>query len=524
MSGATTPRFDAAAAPAFDAARLDAARAAQEGRRFPAAAAAALLAPAGAAAAPAGRAREALLEGRALAVTTGQQPGLFTGPLYTVYKALTAVALAEALAARWGRPVVPVFWVAGDDHDFAEIDHCAVLGADGGARTVRLRERPAGSPMLPAYRENVGPEVEAALAALEEALPPSDFRAETLAWLRGAYRPERSVAEACAAAVAELLAPHGVVVCRGWDASLKAAAGGVVVEALRSARALDAALAAEAARLQAEGARVQVAVGEGMALAMLEGRDGRDRLRIAGDGFALRRSGEAVALAEVERIAREDPGRLSANVLLRPVVEAHLFPTTAYVGGPAELTYLAQVGPLFAHLAVPRPVPVPRLSGALIEAKVEKVLERFRLAPADLAAPEGALASALARDALPSEAAEALAGLRAALRERYAGVEAAAVRIEPTLERPLETARNQALHGVDEVEKRLVAALKRTNEQALQQVARARANLYPAGEPQERVLTAASFLARHGRPLLDALLDAARGHVRRLLEAHSGGA
>ncbi len=519
-----TPRFDAAAAAPLVASRLDAARAAQEGRRFPAAAAAALLVPGGAAAQAAARARDALLDGKALAVTTGQQPGLFTGPLYTIYKGLTAAALAEALAARWGRHVVPVFWVAGDDHDFAEINHCAVLAADGEPRTVTLRERPAGAPMLPAYRERVGPEVEAALSALEEALPPSDFRAETLAWLRGAYAPASTMAEACAAALAELLAPYGIVVCRGWDATLKGAARPVVLEALRSARALDGALAAEAARLEAEGARVQVAVGEGLGLVMLEGRDGRDRLRIEGDGFVLRRSGEAVGLAELERVAQAEPGRLSANVLLRPVVEAHLFPTTAYVGGPAELTYLRQVGPLFAHLAVPRPVAVPRLSGAVIEAKVEKVLERFHLSPADLAAPEGALASSLAREALPPEAADAVAALRDALRERYAAVQAAAVRIEPTLERPLETARNQALHGVDEVEKRLVASLKRANAQALQQVTRARANLFPGGQPQERVLTAASYLARYGRPLLDGLLDAARSHARRLLEARPAGA
>ncbi len=518
-----TLRFDAAAAPPLELPRLGAARAAQEGRRYPAAAVDALLVAGGdrraGAAAGAARGRELLLEGRALAVTTGQQPGLFTGPLFTIYKGLTAAALAEVLAEQWGRPLVPVFWVAGDDHDFAEINHCAVLAGDGGLRTITLRERAAGAPMLPAYREIVGEDVGAALGALEAALPPSDFRSETLEWLRGAYAPGRSVAEACAAALAELLGPFGVVVCRGWDASLKGAASDVVTEALRSARTLDAALAAEAARLAAEGTRVQVEVGDGLALAMLEGRDGRDRLRIDGDGFVLRRSGEAVGLPELERIAREEPGRLSANVLLRPVVEARVLPTVAYVGGRAELAYLRQVGPLFTHLAVPRPAAAPRLSGALIEAKVEKALERYRLEPADLAAPEGALASTLARDALPADAAEAVAALRAALAERYAALLAAAMRVERTLERPVETARNQALHGVGEVEKRLVAALKRANEQALQQVARARANLYPDGQPQERVLTVANYLARYGRPLMDELMAAARAHARGLLEA-----
>ena len=501
-----------------------AAQAAQSGRAFPSSAAAALVAVAEQGAGPSARSREALLAGRALAVTTGQQPGLFTGPLYTIYKALTAAALAEALAARWSRPVVPVFWVAGDDHDFAEIDHCAVIAGDGGVRTITLRERAAEAPMLPAYRETVGADVARALAALEEALPPSDFRAETLGWLSGAYRPERSMAEAHAAALAELLAPFGVVVCRGWDGSLKQAAAPVVLEALRSAQALDDALAHRAAELARSGEEPPVPVGEGLSLVMVEGAGGRDRLRVDGAAFVTRRSGERFTLADAEALLRSEPERLSANVLLRPVVEARVLPTVAYVGGPAELGYLRQVGPVFERLAVPRPVATPRLTGFLVEAKTDKVLERLGVALPDLARPEGELASALVRDALPADAAGSLAALRRALDERYAAVQAAAVGVERTLERPVETARNQALHAVDEIEKRLVAALKRSNETALQQLARARASLFPGGKPQERVLTAASYLARHGRPLLETLRQAARAHVERLLEAAPRGA
>jgi bacillithiol biosynthesis cysteine-adding enzyme BshC len=521
-----TVRFELPASPRpLGLAGFAAARAAQSGRAFPPAAAAALVAAgAGPAAEPAARARAALLSGQAVAVTSGQQPGLFTGPLYTIYKALTAAALAEALAARWGHPVVPVFWVAGDDHDFAEVNHCAVIAGDGAVRTIVLRERAADAPMLPAYRETVGPDGGAALAALTSALPPNDFAAETVAWLGAAYRPDCSLAEAHAAALADLLAPFGVVICRGWDATLKRAAGPLVLEALRSARPLDAALAREATRLREAGAEPPVAVGEGMGLAMVEGAGGRDRLRIADAGFVTRRSGERYQLKDLEAMVSAAPERLSANVLLRPVVEAQLLPTVAYVGGPAELGYLQQVGPLFAHLAVPRPVPTPRLSGFIVEAKVDKALERLGLAPADLSRPEGELASAIARDALPPDAAGALAALRSALGERYAAVQEAAVRIERTLERPVETARNQAVHAADEIEKRLVAALKRNNETVLQQLARVRANLWPGGRPQERVLTVASYLARHGRPLLGLLYEAARGHVERLLEGAPSGA
>jgi len=460
-----------------------------------------------------------LLEGAALAVTTGQQAGLFTGPLYAVHKALTAAALARALAERWGRPVVPVFWVAGDDHDFAEINHCSVLGADGKAARIVLRERPADAPMLPAYREMVGPEGAAALAQLETLLPPSEFRAEALGWLARAYTGERSLAEACAAALAELLGPLGVVVCRGWHGELKRAAGGVLLGAARQAAALDLALQARAQRLRETGREAPVAVGEGLTLLMVEAGQGRDRLRIEGaDRFATRRGGEPYDIAALEHILGAEPTRLSANVLLRPVVEAALLPTVAYVGGPAELAYLEQAAPVFESLGVSRPFRAPRLSGFLVEAKVDRVLERFGLSPQDLARDDGELASRVAREDLPADAAASLAALRGAITEGYAGLKVATAAIDRSLEKPVENARNQALLGTQEIEKKLLGALRRGNDTALQQLARAREQLFPEGQPQERVLTAVSVLSRHGRAAMERLQAAAQAHAGPVLD------
>jgi bacillithiol biosynthesis cysteine-adding enzyme BshC len=471
----------------------------------------------------AGRAREnldALLSGRALAVTTGQQAGLFTGPLYTVLKALTAAALAERLAAAWQRPVVPVFWVAGDDHDFAEIAGCDVVAADGARAAVRLRGRDALAPMLPAFREILGADVAAALDRLEALLPSSEYRAGVMAWLRAAYAPERSMAEAHAQAIAALLGEQGVVVLRGWSGGLKRAASGVLTGALRRAGELDGLLAREADRLRGAGREVPVEVGNGLALVMVEGARGRDRLRIAdGGGFVTRRSAESFDLAALEGLLRDDPERLSANVLLRPVVEASVIPTVAYVGGPGELAYLPQTAPLFAALGVPRPVSVPRLSGFVVEARTRRTLDRFGLAVESLARPEQELAGDAAREALPASATEALGALRAALEAGYAALGREASALDRTLERPVETARNQALGATHEIEKKLVAASKRANETALQQLLRARTALFPDGHPQERVYTAASFLARYGSAFLEMLRAAAGAHAGSLLEA-----
>src|SRR6267143_588791 len=426
-----------------------------------------------------GPGRERLAAGEVLAITTGQQPGLFTGPLYTVYKALSAVALAQRVERERGVPVVPVFWVAGDDHDFAEANHAVVLGRDGELVTIVLRERPHEAPQLPLFRELLGPEVRTALDALDAALPDSECKADVRQWLEACYRPDTNLADAGAEALQQLLGGRGLAVFRAHARNAKRAAAPWILKALNET------------------------LPDGLTPVMVEGRLGRDRVRKDGNAFVLRRSGERLTRAELETIAAETPERLSPNVLLRPVIEAALFPTLAYVGGPGEMEYLPEAAPLFTSLRVAPQAHVPRWSGIIIEARVEKVLGKHGLTPADFSSQPGTLETRIAKAELPAELAAGLAALRADLEARYAAIGNAVEHVDPTLERTVQSARNAALAGTHEIEKKLVASLKRTQSTAAGQLARARAALLPTGQPQERVLTIGSFLARYGAGVLD---------------------
>ncbi len=376
-----------------------------------------------------GPGRDRLAGGEVLVVTTGQQPALFTGPLYTFHKALSAIALAQRLERERGVPVVPVFWVAGDDHDFAEANHAWVLGADGEPVKIVLRERPHEAPQLPLFRERCGAEIAAALDALKAALPDSEFRSAALAWLEQSYRSENNLADAAAEAINATLASRGLAVFRAHDRSAKRAAAPWLLRGL--GETLD----------------------DGLTPVLVEGRLGRDRLRRDGGDFVTRRGGERFTRAQLEQIAAAAPERLSPNVLLRPLIEAALFPTVAYVGGPGEMEYLPESAPLFSRLGVAPQAHIPRWS--------------------------------------------------AELESRYAAIGNAVQHVDPTLERTVQSARNAALAGTHEIEKKLVASLKRTETTAAGQLARARAALMPLGQPQERVLTIASFLARYSAGLLD---------------------
>jgi len=454
----------------------------------------------------------------ACAVTTGQQPGLFTGPLYTIYKAISTAALARVLERQWQRPVVPVFWVAGDDHDFTEASRASWISGEGILTTGELPPRPPEAPLTPMYRQPLGPEVEQVLESLAADLPASEFREATLGWLRKHYQPTATVAASFGGALAELLAPVGVAVLDSTHPSVKRAVARHLVRALGLARELDRDLGHRADELRMAGTDPGVPVGDGATLVMLEGTQGRDRLVLDEGGFITRRGRERFDLAALQGIAATEPQRLSPNVLLRPVVESALLPTVAYLAGPGELSYLALTPPVYERMRVARQLALPRWSGILVEPRVERVLQKFNIELADLLEPAGALEAKLIRSQLPDGAVQAIEQLRAALEEGYEALGRSAAEIDPTLSRPVQGAKHQGLSGVNDMERKLIQHLKRRQEIELGQIAKARALVLPDNKPQERVLTVAPFLARHGPGLLIELSEAIEGWYASALE------
>ena len=463
-----------------------------------------------------------LRDPRVLVVTTGQQPGLLGGPLYTIHKALSTLALARQLEVRWHRPVVPVFWSAGDDHDFAEGNHATWLGGDGAPVTATLRERTADAPLTPLYRELLGFEIGAVLERLAADLPVSEFRAQTLAQIGRHYQPQATLAGSCTGLLAEWLAPLGLVMFDPTHAVAKRAQAPWLLLALERAGNIEEHLVARHAELLAHGHDAGIAVGDGATLVMLEGKAGRDRLMRDGAEFTTRRSGERCSRDDLRRIAAETPERLSANVLLRPAIESALLPTVAYVAGPGELRYLTLAEAVYQALEIPRQLPMPRWSGLLVESRVDRVLEKFSATLDELLAPGQKLEGRVVRSQLPPEADVALTALRQVLTEQYAALAAAASAIDPTIEKPIQNLGQQALGGTQEAEKRLVNHLKKRQATETQQIARARDALFPLGKPQERVLTVAPFLARYGPNLLSELLESIEDWYRTALEAAAG--
>lgn len=454
------------------------------------------------------RARERLerfvREGGAF-VTTGQQPGLFTGPLYTIYKALTAVRLADALERALGLAVLPLFWVASEDHDWAEVSQATILDPTNELR--RLSVKAPDDRALPVHARILGREIEDAVEEFVGSLPETEFAPQYAGLLRDCYRAGRSLADAFHSAFGRLMAGFDLLLVDAADPIVKEGAAGILRREADSAEAHEALLREQTERLVAGGYHAQVPVLDGALNLFLAGPAGRERIFREEGAYRLRRSGTLIPAGELRRLLEKEISRFSPNVLLRPVVESAMFPVLAYVAGPAELSYYAQIGCLFEAHGIQMPLVFPRSSVVLLEAKNRKVLDKFELRLAELARPLHELAGDLARKELPRDVTEALSAIRRALEEGTARLVEAVKKVDPTLKGPVVGARNESLAAFQEAERKILQGVKRQGEIALGQVAKAQAHLFPGGEPQERVLNVFYYLVRYGPELLPAVAE-----------------
>lgn len=447
-----------------------------------------------------------------VAVVTGQQAGLFGGPLFVLHKALAILELSRRLTDETKRPAVPVFWVAADDHDFAEVRSACVIDKEGAIRILRYapKTEPVGQPAFTIMLDDtVGRLVE----ELGEALPPSPHLDEVLAVVSESYRPGESLSGAFARMLSRLL--PDVVVLDSSDPALKAVSAGILArEVEESSPSSRLALEAGRALLDA-GYHQQVPVRDGFLNLFMLADGERRALGLADGGLEVRGVGTRMTFSEALGRIDAEPGIWSPNALLRPLAQDTLLPTAAYVGGPAEVAYHAQIGACYAHFGVPRPVIFPRPSVTVVEPAQGRALEAEGLSLQDLAGdPEGVVAR-WARSTYP-EVETAFAQTRSAIERELGEVEERLGALDPTLRAATASARGRALHQVDGLHEKAMRALKKRDQGRASRLRRTRDALFPGGSFQERGLGLLGLVARRGPGILGELQERvdpfARGH------------
>lgn len=440
---------------------------------------------------------ERVVRERGVVVTTGQQAGLFGGPLYTLAKALTAIQLADLIEKDFGVPAAPVFWGATDDADFLEASVVQVADADG-LRELRLEKAPpAGTPMAKAPLGETKPLLEALRRACGSAA-----HAEYFEMARDAFASGATIGDAYIRLLRTMLQPLGMAVLDSSHPSVRSAARPHLEKALKNARAISAASSDAAKAIRDAGFEPQVEDDRGLSLVFAIENGVKRRLTVA----------------EAEAYRGKDD--LMPNVLLRPLVERMLLPTVAYVAGPGELAYFAQTAAVARALDWKPAVGVPRWSCTIFEPFADRALQRLGVKHTDVRDPH-ALERRLAMAAMPKGVEGAWKNLEQTLADAVTAL-GAAVQDEKLMPAPVIEGLDRSLkHRLSRTHRRILAAVKRKEESARHDLMVAGAALYPMGNRQERVLSFIPMLARGGSALLDEMMKAAGAHAEQLVGAMS---
>jgi bacillithiol biosynthesis cysteine-adding enzyme BshC len=452
---------------------------------------------------PAILANIAKLRTGARAVVTGQQVGLLGGPLLTLLKAATAIARAAQATVATGIEHVPIFWLATEDHDLEEIDQISLLTKTS-IETLRLGTN-SSQQSAPVGNIPLDPSIDALLEQVSELLayaPICDLLRECYGLTQPEMAEPPTYGSAFARLMTRLFAAHGLIVMDAAGRDFHTLGASALRHAIEHAEELEAALLTRATELEAAGYHAQVLVKPGASLLFLvtetNGAPIRNALRRLPDGTwkaGAGNSAKSYSTSDLLTILDEAPERLSPNAILRPIFQDTILPTTAYIGGPAEVAYFAQSAVLYQSI-LGRITPIlPRLSATLIEPAIAAVMAQHEVALPDAMTTPDALAQRLGARAMPIEAKRRLAATGNALDEALTAAQDYLGTLDESLGRSAEVSASKMRYQMNRL-RRLAATSELNREASLRKHAEALTlHLFPEGHPQERVIAGAWFLA-----------------------------
>jgi bacillithiol biosynthesis cysteine-adding enzyme BshC len=442
----------------------------------------------------------------AAAVLTGQQVGLFGGPTFALYKALSAVKLSQEASAA-GVDTVPVFWLATYDHDLAEINHVSVPLGEGSLETLTVASKDVpGAPVGSVYfGDEINSVVDQAVRLLGES--------EASRMLRDCYRPGENLGSAFARLYARIFADWGVILIDPSDPEFARLAQPIYRAAIEKSEELSARLLDRGKALEAAGYHQQVKVTESSVLLFTTRAGARmpiSRRAVAGSTeFVIDGIEAGEKLSESELLGEIDahPERFSPNVLLRPIVEDYLLPTLAYTGGAAEAAYYAQAGVVYETLTG-RVTPIlPRFSATIVEPKAQRLLEKHELNITDVFDGPEALRQQIASKQLPRDLQAAFENAKQSFEENFAAVKSKLEKLDKTLVDAAETCHSKMQHQLDKLYAQAARAEAQKGELVNRHAEIVSESLYPNKGLQERTIGGIYFLARYGQDLLHQLYE-----------------
>jgi bacillithiol synthase len=443
-----------------------------------------------------------------VAVVSGQQAGLFTGPLFTIYKALSAVKLAGCLRQR-NTKAVPVFWIAAEDHDFAEVAKAEIIGRDCQLKRVDVSTdlHREGNPV---GRVVLDDSINTIVNQLFELLPNSEFADDMKALVQQAWRPGRGYVDSFATMMTALLGRYGLIFLDPLDPEMKNLAAPLYSAAVRQAPEIAVAIEERSRDLESTGYHAQVLATSSSFPLFLHDEAGARRalVRVEKGKYQAKDTEQQYSIEELAELALKAPQRFSPNVTLRAVVQDYLLPTIAYYGGAAEIAYFAQTAEVYRVLERPATPILPRSSLTMIERHTGRVLERYGLTLADFFEGLEPVTKRVVEEHLGAGTAHLFDDTEQNVNQELDRLKRELHAIDPTLADALETGRKKIQYQLDGLRTRFVRAQMTRDEAAHRQLQRAADQLYPNKDLQERHINVTSLLARHGTYVVEWIFNA----------------
>jgi bacillithiol synthase len=451
-----------------------------------------------------------LSEPDCIAVVTGQQAGLFSGPLYTIYKALSAIKLAECLTQR-GVKAVPVFWIASEDHDFEEVAAAEFINRDCTLSSVSVA-RELHRDGLPVGHVKLDEAIRGVIDDLLRSLPQTEFADGLRSLLVDSYAPQQNFSDSFARIIARLTAARGLILLDPLDVDLKQMAAPLYAEAARHADQIAGAIVSRSRELEATGYHAQVTPSEnsfplflhddnGARQALTRNSSGRYQTKAA-------KANDGYTAEELADWAQREPGRFSPNVTLRAVVQDYLLPTIAYYGGAAEIAYFAQTSEVYRILDRPVTPILPRASLTFVEKHTWRSLDRYSVKLQDFfAGPDHVMARVVTKH-LGKETAAAFEHTTETFNKELDDLQDQLRRVDPTLADALDKGRRKINYQIEGLRTRFNRSQVARDDAVKRQLEHAFDLLYPKKALQERHVNITSFIARHGLYFVDWIFDA----------------
>ncbi len=449
-----------------------------------------------------------LREPDSVAVVSGQQAGLFSGPLYTIYKALSAVKMTECLRGR-GQKAVPVFWIATEDHDFEEVSKTFVLGRTGELAELKNEPRRCYE-NLPVGTVQLDESIKQTVEELFEDLSLTEFTGELRELIEQSWSPETYFGDAFAKLLMRLFGKYGLIILCPLDPRLKQLAAPIYTEAIKKSAEIVTALRNRSEELQAECYHAQVLVGEDYFPLFWQARDKtRNALKKSEQGtFHTKDNSREFTLSELAEIAEKEPTRFSPSVVLRSVVQDYILPTVCYFGGAAEIAYFAQSAEVYRILNRP-PTPIfHRQSFTIVESRHKRTLEKYDLNLTDLFAGQENLLPKIVEQYLNKDMARIFAEAEEKINTELNRLDQNLSQIEPTLAENLAKRRKKIIYHIGAMRNKFHHAQMRRDATIQRQIDGVFAALLPHKHLQERTLNISYFLNRYGLNFVDWIYDA----------------